>query len=104
MRCGIGGAGPRARLARPVLELVRAVRKFLVMDGDLIALLFEEQPQQRSGRVSLELLSRLHASDPVPEHLAVVRFEWDPTKERRNLTKHGISFKEARALFTSGVD
>lgn len=33
-----------------------------------------------------------------------MRFEWDPTKERRNITKHGVSFKEAKALFTSGVD
>lgn len=37
-------------------------------------------------------------------YIISVRIEWDPAKERRNLTKHGISFKEARALFTSGVD
>lgn len=33
-----------------------------------------------------------------------MRFEWDARKERQNLTKHGVSFEEAKALFTSGVD
>jgi uncharacterized protein len=33
-----------------------------------------------------------------------VRFEWDPKKERENITKHGVSFKEAKVLFTSKVD
>jgi uncharacterized protein len=33
-----------------------------------------------------------------------VRFEWDPQKERRNVAKHGFSFREAKALFTSRVD
>lgn len=33
-----------------------------------------------------------------------MRFEWDPSKERRNIAKHGVSFKEAQALFSSGVD
>jgi uncharacterized protein len=33
-----------------------------------------------------------------------VRFEWDPKKERQNLAKHGVSFREAKALFTSKVD
>jgi uncharacterized protein len=34
----------------------------------------------------------------------IVRFEWDPTKDERNLRKHGVGFKEATALFSSGVD
>jgi uncharacterized DUF497 family protein len=33
-----------------------------------------------------------------------VRFEWDPEKERQNVAKHGVSFKEAKELFTSKVD
>ena len=33
-----------------------------------------------------------------------VRFEWDPQKERQNVAKHGVNFKEAKALFTSKVD
>jgi uncharacterized DUF497 family protein len=33
-----------------------------------------------------------------------VRFEWDPQKERQNVAKHGVSFKEAKSLFTSKVD
>ena len=33
-----------------------------------------------------------------------MRFEWDPHKERQNVAKHGVSFKEAKALFTSKVD
>jgi uncharacterized DUF497 family protein len=33
-----------------------------------------------------------------------VRFEWDAKKERSNVEKHGVSFREARELFTSGVD
>ena len=33
-----------------------------------------------------------------------MRFEWDPQKDRQNLAKHGVSFKEARTLFTSKVD
>jgi len=33
-----------------------------------------------------------------------VRFEWDPQKERRNVEKHGVSFREAREIFTSGTD
>jgi uncharacterized protein len=33
-----------------------------------------------------------------------VRFEWDPQKERRNVAKHGVSFREAKGLFTSNVD
>jgi hypothetical protein len=30
-----------------------------------------------------------------------VRFEWDPQKERQNVAKHGVTFKEAKALFKS---
>ena len=33
-----------------------------------------------------------------------MRFEWDPTKERSNRAKHGVSFKEAKELLTSQVD
>ena len=33
-----------------------------------------------------------------------MRFEWDPQKERRDVEKHGVSFQEAKELFTSGVD
>jgi hypothetical protein len=33
-----------------------------------------------------------------------VRFEWDPKKERRNVEKHGITFRQAKELFASGVD
>ena len=34
----------------------------------------------------------------------MVRFEWDPAKNARNVRKHGISFEEASTLFTSGSD
>ena len=33
-----------------------------------------------------------------------MRFEWDPKKERQNVAKHGVSFKEAKVLLTSKVD
>ncbi|MBK6580364.1 MAG: BrnT family toxin [Sandaracinaceae bacterium] len=33
-----------------------------------------------------------------------MRFEWDPKKDRQNVTKHGVSFKEAEELFTSDAD
>ena len=33
-----------------------------------------------------------------------MRFEWDPRKERINRTRHGISFEEAKRLFTNGLD
>lgn len=33
-----------------------------------------------------------------------MRFEWDPKKEQSNLAKHGVGFREAKELFTSGVD
>ena len=33
-----------------------------------------------------------------------VKFEWDPTKERQNIAKHGVSFKDATTLFVTGVD
>lgn len=35
---------------------------------------------------------------------ARVRFEWDPRKERQNAAKHGVSFDEAKSLFTSKGD
>ena len=33
-----------------------------------------------------------------------MEFEWDPAKDRSNQRKHGLSFREAQALFESGVD
>jgi uncharacterized DUF497 family protein len=33
-----------------------------------------------------------------------VKFSWDPTKNRANKKKHGVSFEEAREVFTSGVE
>lgn len=33
-----------------------------------------------------------------------VRFEWDPKKASRNAEKHGVTFNEAKELFTSDVD
>jgi uncharacterized DUF497 family protein len=33
-----------------------------------------------------------------------VKFIWNETKNTTNKRKHGISFQEAKALFTSGVD
>ena len=32
----------------------------------------------------------------------LVNFEWDVTKAKRNLNKHGVSFAEAKQLFESG--
>ena len=31
-------------------------------------------------------------------------FEWDPNKEKLNQEKHGLSFEEAKDLFSSGAD
>ena len=33
-----------------------------------------------------------------------MRFEWDVGKEEINQRRHGISFEEAKELFTSGLD
>lgn len=33
-----------------------------------------------------------------------MRFAWDPAKAEGNENKHGISFEQACALFTSGAD
>jgi uncharacterized DUF497 family protein len=33
-----------------------------------------------------------------------VKVEWDETKNQANLRKQGVSFEEAKALFTSGVE
>ncbi|MFO0666757.1 MAG: BrnT family toxin [Polyangiaceae bacterium] len=33
-----------------------------------------------------------------------MKFQWDPKKEKLNVAKHGVSFKEAKQLFTSKVD
>ncbi len=33
-----------------------------------------------------------------------MRFEWDRKKEQLNVAKHGVSFREAKELFTSKVD
>jgi uncharacterized DUF497 family protein len=33
-----------------------------------------------------------------------IEFEWDPAKAEANRRLHGISFEEAKELFTSGVN
>jgi len=33
-----------------------------------------------------------------------VKFAWDDAKDRANQQKHGVSFAEAKTLFTSGND
>jgi uncharacterized DUF497 family protein len=33
-----------------------------------------------------------------------VQFAWDTNKDELNQKKHGLSFEEAKALFTSGVE
>lgn len=33
-----------------------------------------------------------------------MRFDWDPHKDASNREKHGLSFREASALFASDVD
>ena len=33
-----------------------------------------------------------------------MRFEWDARKEETNQRQHGISFEEAKELFSSGLD
>jgi hypothetical protein len=33
-----------------------------------------------------------------------MRFDWDPEKEKANLEKHGVSFEDAVALFSSRED
>jgi len=33
-----------------------------------------------------------------------VEFEWDVAREKKNRTRHGLSFQEASELFTSGAD
>jgi len=30
----------------------------------------------------------------------MLTFEWDPKKDRTNIRKHGVSFEEARSVFT----
>ena len=32
-------------------------------------------------------------------HMIEVRFEWDETKNRQNIKKHGVSFEEAQTVF-----
>ena len=32
--------------------------------------------------------------------MASLRFEWDETKASRNVQKHGVSFEEARTVFS----
>ena len=34
-----------------------------------------------------------------PDVMGDLRFAWDPTKDRANRRKHGISFEEARSVF-----
>ena len=36
--------------------------------------------------------------------MGMTRFEWDSAKAEANRRKHGVSFEEARSLFTSGTD
>ena len=33
-----------------------------------------------------------------------MRFEWAPEKDRANIKKHGLSFGEAKTLFTGGEE
>jgi len=33
-----------------------------------------------------------------------IKFEWDPEKDQVNRAKHGLCFREASELFSSGVD
>ena len=33
-----------------------------------------------------------------------MRFEWAPEKDRANIKKHGLSFREATTLFTGGEE
>jgi uncharacterized DUF497 family protein len=33
-----------------------------------------------------------------------MRFDWDPRKDATNQRKHGLGFREAATLFTSGVE
>jgi uncharacterized DUF497 family protein len=37
-------------------------------------------------------------------YTGLVKFVWNEAKNAANKRKHGISFQEAKALFTSGVD
>ena len=37
-------------------------------------------------------------------YTAPLRFTWGEAKNLANQSKHGVSFEEASALFTSGVD
>ncbi len=32
-----------------------------------------------------------------------MRFEWDPNKEKQNIAKHGVSFKDAEEALTCGL-
>ena len=34
----------------------------------------------------------------------IMRFDWDPEKEKANLEKHGVSFEDAAAFLSSGED
>ena len=34
----------------------------------------------------------------------IMRFDWDPEKEKANNEKHGVSFEDAGTLFSSGED
>ncbi len=33
-----------------------------------------------------------------------MKVSWDPAKNRANRKRHGVSFEEARELFTSGIE
>jgi uncharacterized DUF497 family protein len=41
---------------------------------------------------------------PPVAYTLFVEFTWDEAKNRANQRKHGVSFREARELFVSGVD
>ncbi len=36
---------------------------------------------------------------PYTVHMGDLRFEWDETKNRANIRKHGVSFEEAQTVF-----
>ena len=40
----------------------------------------------------------------VSVYTVAVRVSWDEAKDLENRKKHGISFEEAKELFTSGTD
>ena len=51
------------------------------------------------GVVSLALLQKLLDSVYTIMYIYFMGFEWDGNKNQSNITKHGISFEEAIAVF-----